>query len=428
MSEYGGYLFVFDEERRAAVLRYRGGEQFSEAISAPDWKPKGVEVCLLSFGDGRVEGAALARRGRRVVTDKYRVSFGPVISFHPVGFQELVREIGPTFQAHFIRSTVGAGKRVPTKTWAELINAVKRLRPAAAEALDDLEARRVNEALAYRHEGYQTMAHEKDAVGLALDIFGGDRARVLSRWRSPTGDQPAPFLRGLEQAHLREDTMIINDAGVFGDWSEIERYQVGGAMFERGEERLTIINANRTPIEQSLGVDLIYYRHRYHSFVMVQYKRMLQEGGKWVYRPQHDRSYEKELRRMKDFESAYPDVPREWTVDEYRLHARAFYWKLCESVTFKPTSAELIPGMYLPLDYWETLVKSGRARGDMGALAIGRSNTERYFNNTLFTQLVQDGWVGSRADTSNVVSDVIRQCLENGKSVIIAAAQPRKIA
>lgn len=428
MSEYGGYLFIFDEERRAAMLSDRGTHQFSEAISAPDWKPKGVEVCLLSFGDGHIDGAALARRGRMVVTNKYRVSFGPIFRFPPVGIQEITRAIGTTFQSHFIRSTVGAGKRVSPKTWAQLIRAIKHLRPEAAEALDDLETRRVNEARAYLKEGFQTMAQEKDAVGLALDIFGEDRAQVLSHWDSSADGQPAPFLQGLEKTYLREDPMIINDMGVFGDWSEIKRYQVGGAMFEKGEERLTIINANRTPIEQSLGVDLVYYQHRYHSFVMVQYKRMLQEGSKWVYRPQHDRNYEIELRRMQDFESACPDIPRDWTIDEYRLHARAFYWKLCESVTFKPTARELIQGMYLPLDYWETLVKSDRARGDMGALAISRANTKRYLNNTLFTHLVQDGWIGSRADTSDILSDVIGQCLENGKSVIIAAAQPRKIA
>lgn len=399
---------------------------FTEAISAADWQPKGVEVGLCSFTEGWLDGAALVQRGRKVVTGKYRMTFSRFVDFEPISFKDIEERIGPEFRKHFIRSTRGVGKRVPPGTWEELIAVIKHLRPSMAGALDELETQRQNFGHAYGpHEGYQVMAQEKDAVGLALDIFGESRSKILTRWKSPTSGRAAPFLQGINKANLREDPMIINDARIFGDWSKVEEYQVGNAaVFEKGDGRLTIINANRTPIERTLGVDLVYYHYLYDSFVMVQYKRMKKEGNdKWVYRPHLDRNYHHEIERMKTFENTYPDLPKDWTLDEYRLHWRAFYWKLCEAVTFTPTASELIQGMYLPLDYWEVLTRADRARGDGGAVAIERSNIGRYINNTLFIQLVQGGWIGSRARNSTVLSDIIEQCLENGKSVVFAATQ-----
>ena len=52
------------------------------------------------------------------------------------------------------------------------------------------------------------------------------------------------------------------------------RYQTGIAVLENARERLTIINCNRQKVEETPGVDLVYYNHTFKSFVMVQYKRM----------------------------------------------------------------------------------------------------------------------------------------------------------
>ena len=65
-----------------------------------------------------------------------------------------------------------------------------------------------------------------------------------------------------------------------------------------GIEYLTILNCNRQPLEQTLGVDLIYYSHRFDSFVLVQYKRMSEGTQGAEYRPGNDPSHEKELERM----------------------------------------------------------------------------------------------------------------------------------
>lgn len=428
-SEYGGYAFEFNVGAPEKILRSRrSGKAFSDAISVYSWNNKAVEVCLISFDSKHLHGAALGRRGVEVVTDKYRITFSNFVEFEPISFAEIKASVGLGTESIIARSAQGVSRRVSSEDWAKLLNLIKSLRPGAANDLEELERIREHASRSLeREQGFQVMAQEKDAFGLALDIFGEHRQAIMPQWRPDRGEyRPAPFLRGLKKTFLREDGMIFHDLRVFGDWREIRGYQTGPtAVFRKGYEVLTVVNANRTPIEKSLGVDLVYYNHRYDSFVMVQYKRMIEESrNTWVYRPYADRGYEKELSRMQGFEVDNPDVPAGWSLEDYRLHSRAFYWKLCENVSFKPTATELIGGMYLPLDYWELLLKDKRSRGPRDGIAICRANVGRHINNTLFVRLVQGGWVGSRAGRSEVISEIIRQGLENGKSVIAALTSP----
>jgi hypothetical protein len=263
------------------------------------------------------------------------------------------------------------------------------------------------------------MAGEKDAIGLAMSIFGMKRDKELTNWRQ-ADTQPAPFIAGLKRVTLREDTMILHDASVFGsDWTQFKHYGVGAVQFQRRSrgQSLTIMNVNRTRVEHTTGVDLLYYHHTYQSFVMVQYKRMVE--GK--YRPT-DQAYRNEVARMRRLEAPLPDHQVEGTEDavSFRLHDRAFYFKLCPSTVFKPLSPALIEGMYLPLDYWNILERSSQTRGEHGGFAITEDNVGRHINNTLFIQLVQDGWIGSRLSKTDQLEGLIRESLEQDKSVIVA--------
>ncbi len=93
VSAYGGYLIVFDEERRAGVLRERVYfRTFTDTLSAPDWSPGTIEVCLLSFGDDEIHAAGLLTRGGRVATAKYRVTFSEIFEFEPeIQLRDLTR-------------------------------------------------------------------------------------------------------------------------------------------------------------------------------------------------------------------------------------------------------------------------------------------------------------------------------------------------
>jgi hypothetical protein len=429
-ANYGGFIFIFDEAKRVMALEERAVDgSFTDVVSGPDWQPKEAELCLLSFYDHQINYAALGHRGNKVAYKRYRFTFGNLVSLGDLSFEEIERRMESRLASHFVRSSTGFGGRVPPKTWEQLLDVIRNLYPDAAEEIDHLEELRLSSKNMLRQEGYLTMAQEKDAVGLALDIFNRgtpeiDRSKLISQVKADVKNKPAPFLKSLQSTYLIEDVMLNNDSFVFGDWDVFEKQVLSTVMVRRPGEKLTIVNANRTDIEHTLGVDLVYYNHRFHSFVMVQYKRMVdkKKNRKFIYRPFNDTSYMKEYDLMKKFEAEDPEL-EDYDLEGYRLYSKTFYWKLCQSLSYKPTGTELIPGMYLPLDFWELLIRSGSLKGPMGGIGATRDNIHRHINNTLFTELVQGGWIGSRYGNTDVLSQIIHECLDSGDSLMLAASQ-----
>ncbi len=258
---------------------------------------------------------------------------------------------------------------------------------------------------------------EGDAVALALGMAGFDRREELAFW---SGDATAPFLSGITSFARLEDRMIENDAKVFGDWDLVAANAVGWAEFRRDGDQLWTINVNRSAIERSLGVDLIYYMYGFDAYVLVQYKRMEREAGEnAVFRPNDQ--FEEELTRMRAlvFDEREPAAPV-----GFRLDASCCYLKLCPSVAKETPVGSLVGGMYIPLAYWDVLAASPQALGPRGGVAISHDNAGRYFDNTQFVSLIQDGWVGSRGLTSEQITEVIRSGLDAERSIILAASKP----
>ncbi len=434
MNSAGGFLIIINEPKRAEKISslisegiFEGHPEFTDILSAADWRPKETEICLLSFDGKTFVYAALAKRGKRVATAKYRVRFSNFINLYCILFNDIEREIGPRFKKHFIRSTSGIGGRVPPVTWDSLLECIKKLRKGIAPELQNLQDLCSTQARSFYGHGYEIVSQERDAVGLSLSIFGPNRRELLQQ-NIPTPQNkdlpPAPFLKNLSKAVLLEDPTIGHDMHVFGDWNLVKDFVTGSVEFRHGNQQLTIVNANRTKIEETLGVDLLYYHHKYNSFVMVQYKRMDCDNG-FVkgYYPNSDGSYKKEMSRMNDFESTYSNNNEVLAVDDYRLHEGAFYFKLCPKITYKPLLTDLIKGMYFPLDYWKYLVSSPEVKGHRGGLLVNSKNASRWFSNTLFVDLVKAGWVGSRSDVSSVISNIVQELLESNHSVTIAASK-----
>jgi hypothetical protein len=425
MAYYSGLLLLFDQPVGAARLRdqAQGFGVFTDILGAADLDVSSSHVCLITYDGQAFEHAAIARRMQKVSTTKYRIRFSDFVDLDRVGIEELAAAIDPRLHSYFIRSSTGLGGGVPPRTWDSLLSAIKRLRPALADDLDELDRLRLLSMDARRGPGYDIMAHERDAVGLALDIFGLDRDAELSEWRPNSTNTPAPFLQGLPQVYMLEDQMIFHDTMAFGDWSLIRQYRPAIIEFERNNEQLTVMNVNRGPVERVLGVDLLYYHHRFQSYVFVQYKRMLDDNTKdWGYRPT-DKSYHSELERMQSFESTCALNPYVSELDCYRLHPRMFYFKLCPAIDFDPRDTGLIKGMYIPLDYWIPLTQSAATRGPGGGVRITRSNVGRYINNSLFIDLVQAGWIGSREHENGALEEIVRLAVQEGRSIVLAASR-----
>ncbi len=318
-----GRILPLDEAYRSLA------EEFGEATVTTSIRVEmgSREVWLLRLPDDStppeaITHAAIAERGRKVASFDRHVRLYRFVKFEPLHVDDLRAAVSPRHRTYIGAST-------PTGAWGAALLALERLRPNAAQELREL--RRLAGEASLRSVG-GGLRLEKDAVGLALDMSGMDRKRYLREW-SPGGRSDG-FLNGLSSVRLREDQVLQHDAGVFGDWSVIGRHVTGETVFQSGSgERLTVINTNKTPIEKVLGVDLVYYTHRYASCVIVQYKMFRNESGRWAYRP--DLQFYEELRRMRDL----PASDWDGSSPAFRLSSDPRYLKLCWPKADDPTSS-----------------------------------------------------------------------------------------
>ena len=144
-----------------------------------------------------------------------------------------------------------------------------------------------------------------------------------------------------------EDTLIERDMERFdGILGQRARRNARGMLIPlRGGGRLTVLNTNKRDLETTIGSDLIYYHADRHCGILVQYKRMKQDpDGGWTYRG--DPQLAAQLRSMRALEVG----KQPGTVGQYRLSTQPHYLKIVRPSDYDGQSAELMKGLYLPLD------------------------------------------------------------------------------
>lgn len=410
-SKQSGYLLYRDDTINETLQeRIRTNQRFTSVVG--DDQPR-RQVALLSINDpDRIVCASLMVKGSRVTTTDSSFSFSNFVSFKPPVDVSSLKEDLP----RRVRNNFGIG-RIPPATWVATIDALKRLRPGEAVRLDALQRLATTRYGRLADGVYGVIGLERDATALALTLAGLPRTPILG-W-TPT---PAPFLLNLPEVRAPEDTSIMNDANYFPGMEVIRRYQVAVTDFTDGQIVLTIAYANRTAIERTTGVDLVYYNHNYDAYTLVQYKRMTRESNAdAIYRPTSDASLTRELDRMRALNAVREDAT---TIDQFRLHPGCCFLKLCPPSVIDPGSLSLIKGMYFPFDYWELVLSDESTTGDRGGTAITYRSAGRYLTNDLFAQLVQGGWIGSRTTLSEQLSATIRDALDMNRSILYARTRP----
>ncbi len=301
-----------------------------------------------------------------------------------------------------------------------LIKLLLRVAPESREILDLF-----SEDFADKLEGLspsvrKNLAAQKEAVMTAILLAGQGFDRKVGReWKLKEGQRS--FLDGLPGVRLSEDKMIFHDMRRFPGFEAMEESVKGSIVFSSASETLTIVLANRDPLEQLTGADLIYYNDTYDSFVFVQYKA-LDDRYNNSYRP--DSQLEEELQRMESL-LKYTGQGKITCCDDFRLHGNPFFLKLCQRNDFEPESTELTMGMYIPLEYWNLLVETGQIEGPRGGMAATFDNVGRYLSNSEFATLVAKAWVGSNPAQSAMLNPLISETIQTGRAVVYAVKHPR---
>jgi len=416
LSNLAAIACVYDYERGYDIketLSYTS--HFSDVVHSQNKCPsKGI--AFVSFDGENISYVMIYKKSGRVATRIDRLTFTkPFQLEQPLSIDDIHNTIPDKLQRYFERQTsIGISVFSP-KVYQALNDYIRNINPSLLTRINQLQNEISGTLTKYRGNSAEIIAHEKDAISLALRISG------FTDYDIPAWNQysdTAPFLKGYDNVVIREDPMVIHDSQVFGDWGKISQFVVGAAVFFKEGHKLTIMNVNRHKIEETLGVDLLMYHHTYKSYVLIQYKRMIKDGESLSYRL-GDISYKAEIGRMESFQRK-SQIITESKPDDYRLNDEFFYFKLCPADIKEPMSTKMIPGMYLPLSYWKLLLSSDATLGERGGRKISYGNLDRYINNTLFIELLQSGWIGSQVSDTELITKQIQESIAGNHSLVLA--------
>lgn len=429
MAKASGYVAVLTKVRMTVFLEcVEEGLRFGEPVDDFQHSRNAPLVCFVVSGR-KVTHIALGRRGNGAGTGLRRLNFDKTEKLpKPLAIHRVLKLLPKRNQASVEKRFVSGGL-LTEKGFSAIVEAVRKLAPQASSILERYSKERIERVGRLSPKARENLAYQKEAVLTALSIADISRDPV-QEW-SPSDSMPASFLDGLPTVRLREDPMVVHDLMHLPGFDILKTYPYNAAVFESDSERLTVILANRLPLEEQTGTDLIYFNETFQSFVMVQYKAMEHENdengvGHAVFRFPSAQLTE-EIKRMDTLLAQLKACTVNSAHDGFRLTDNPFFLKLCPRLVFNPDTIGLVPGMYLPLDYWKLLEKHPGTKGPRGGRRVTYENVGRHFDNSSFTTIVAKAWVGTTHSQSAVLKEAIRQTLETGKALAIAV-KPKKQA
>jgi hypothetical protein len=247
-----------------------------------------------------------------------------------------------------------------------------------------------------------------NALKMALRAFGLPEDAPATTMNLARGSKTS-----LTRLNVHEDGVIEHDARVVPGYDFVASNVRGQATFRKGQQTLEVYTANRRKLEEAFGVDLIYLNLFHRSAVLVQYKVLEPQGNgdeptDWVYR--EDKHLQKQLKTMRVFSPNYG------TPDGFRLSREAFYFKFVRRHVSESSTSIL-----LPLGHFEEILRDTAFRTASGNLRVGYKGLDgRYMRQTAFIDLLQAGYIGSDASTTEHLRALIDGVLSGNDSLVIA--------
>lgn len=421
MSRATGYILPLTSQRLHTLREHQSiSDTFAEPVEEFEHSRSVPLVCFVNDQDGRTHYIASGRRGLAAGTGLRRLNLRDLKSISGcVYLSEFVNEIPPAARWRLTPKVHGGGL-LTHKQFQALVDVILSRDSQLGELLRLYSSQREQRIQSLSRRAKEQLAFQKEAVATAMGIAGLSRAK-LQAWEPPGEGAPTSFLDGLDQIRLREDQMIVHDMTSIPGYSRIANVIHGAALFE-GEDgtKLTVILANRLPLEELTGADLIYYNERFSSFVLVQYKAMENDAGERPIFRLPNRQLTDEIARMDEMVSSLRECQEPTNHRGYRLDDQPFFLKLCSRIVFNPDDVSLVPGMYIPLGQWKLLENDSALKGKRGGRGVTFDNIERHIDNTHFMQLVSQAWVGTTPAQSKIIEEVIRNTVESGRAVVLA--------
>jgi len=254
---------------------------------------------------------------------------------------------------------------------------------------------------------------QEDAIQSALAAFGTRGNAKPDQVILKRGASSGLSLIG---AHLYEDNVVHSDASKLPGFKEISNDVTGRAVFQKGDERLVIYTANKLPLEQMLGVDLIYINETRGNIVMLQYK-MLEENTQdrdnrdWLFRP--DQQFRDEIARMQ-----LPEF--HGSLSDYRLSRNPFFFKFVKRkiVDDKPSS------FIVSLDHLNQILAAPNATGPKGGVRLSYNTLDgTCLREADILGLIRSGYIGTHKAETAALETIIHEVAKGDRAVVLAWQQ-----
>ena len=387
----------------------RGFEHFT--IAKPRSAFQGFKVptlCMLEIQshDGTKCYLATATGKSAITTFDSRLTIKKLRPIAPSSLQEIEREVTDTRIKHHLRDRVPFDDDfsiLSPKLSAHIVELLTR-NPDNHAALDTALA----SLPGLRRPSNNTWAQE-DAIHLAMATF-----RIQNQIPNEVVLKDGA-ISGLAMVgtHLYEDNVVSADASQLPGFDAIASDVTGRTVFERGAERLIIYTANRLPLEEMLGVDLIYINETKGNIVMVQYKMLEEERQRgrfidWLFRP--DTQFQVELARMQ--------IPApQGAMMDYRLNSSPFFFKFVKRrlIDSSPTS------FLVSLDHLKQFLASPEAQGPMGAVRVSYDTLDgTYLRQDDMISLISSGYVGTHRTQTEALATIIDEVSRDKRALVLA--------
>ena len=425
-----GYILIVPKDRRELLLHeaqdggsfYRSTPFVAEPVQTFKHSRRAPLLVFASFKDKQITHIAEGKRGVSAGTGLTRLNVYDLMPLsRPIWFDEFLAGVGARIHPHLQR-VMSCGGILPPKTLEAFVDRIVDLDKTVADRLARFSARHRDTLSQLTPKERSNLAFQKEALGLALQIGGISRDELVT-WRS-VKDSPQSFLDGLPGVQVREDAMLLKDFSTLPGFNLIdETTHYGTRVFEDPDNssiRMTVIMANRLPLEQQTGADLIYFNEAYRCFVMVQYKAMEMGSGGPEFRWQDGDQFVQEIKRMEDLVAKLKAISSGNSPDGFRFSKNPFFLKFCSRVQFNPDDRGLFKGIYLPLGLWKRLEEARKLKGVRGGNVLTYRNVGRRINNSEFIGLVGGSWVGTSIEQSAILCKIIREVLASGRTVTFA--------
>lgn len=251
-----------------------------------------------------------------------------------------------------------------------------------------------------------------NAIHLAMEAFGLGKTAIPLETIIREG--AISMLDDLGHTYY-EDNIIAKDATSIPGFSRIENYITGRSVFIKGRERLEVYTANRLPLEELLGVDLIYLNEVAGNIVMIQYKMLEEiedpagEKNDWIFRL--DSQTREEISRMK--------IPATGIKpDDYRLNRSPFFFKFINRRGKSESS------YYISLDHFNQLISSSKSIGPRGGIRLSyQALGGNYLRSDGMIGLIRSGYIGTHRVDYNSLKTIISEVAKGNRGLVFAWQQ-----